>query len=306
MIPAVDSMLRTVLERAAGTPPTLIGFQPPDGSWAQRVKNFRVNGDPITCLNAYLTDIRENRRLRTNAVAHERALGVTTEIHAPLRVDLHYLISAWYPSPDSDSVPATPLEHELLSRVIARIAQTRFNSDELLTAAQAAVIPDAMRSVDLPLTLLPVEGFPHLGEFWSAMGGQTPSWRPSCYVIVTMPVAPEPTVVTGIVETVFADLLLGVGADAVALPSERIHAFGGTVSSGTAAVPGATVRVIGAVGTATDGLDVELTADAAGRFAVSGLPAGEYTLRVAHPSHPTPPPVAVVLPLAGGHIDLDL
>lgn len=305
MIPAVDSMIRTLLTRAAGTPTPLIGLQPPDGDWAQRVSSFRVNDEPVTCLNAYLADVRENRRLRTNAESFRSDVGGTTRTRAPMRVDLHYLISAWHPRPDSDSVPATAYEHALLSQVVAEFAITPLNSDLLLTTAQSALVPDAMRSVDLPLSLLPVDGFPRLGEFWSAMGRSSP-WRPTCYVVVTMPVATPSTPVGGIVEAVFADMFLGTGMDAEVLPDDHVLGLGGVVSSGGAPLPGAAVQLRGVPGGAADGFAEDTIADDDGRFAFSGLRAADYRLLPFHPSRPTLPPVEVTLPLAGGRIDLVL
>jgi Pvc16 N-terminal domain/Carboxypeptidase regulatory-like domain len=303
VIPGVDLLLRTVLDRAAGTPQTLIGFQPPDGRWSQRVHNFRVNGNAVTCLSAFLADLRENRTLRTDAVAREINNGLVTVVHAPLRVDLHYLISAWHPTEDSNAVPATMFEHALLSRVLAELAATPLNSDLLLTATQAASLPEMMQSVDLPMKLLPIEGFPHLGEFWASMG-QGQSWRPACYVVVTMPVAPEPHEAGGIVETILASIAGSAGPYAVPLANEGVLVIGGVVRSATGPAPWASVDLFGLPGGPADGRLQTTIADDDGRFTFAGLEPGTYNLVFSHPTHPTPPPVPVTLPLASGHVDL--
>ena len=262
-----------------------------------------MNGKPVTCLNAFLADLRENRTLRTNAVARETNGGVVTVRRAALRVDLHYLISAWHSADDSDQVPATMFEHALLSRVVAAMSFTRLNSDLLLSAAQVAGIPEVMRSIDLPVELLPIEGFPRLGEFWTSMGQGRP-WRPACYVVVTMPVAPEPHEGGGIVETILTDLSDTVGPYASPLPDAGVLAFGGVVSSPNGPVAGAVVALHGRPGGPAAGCRDLTRSGADGRFSFAGLPPGSYDVVFSHPSHPNQPAVPVTVPLATGHVDL--
>jgi hypothetical protein len=303
VITGVDLMILSVLNDAAGNPPTLIGFQPPDSRWSQRVDSFRVNGEPVTCLNAFLADVRENRQLRSDAIAQQISLGQVTARHAPMRVDLHYLISAWHPVKDSDSVPATALEHGLLSRVITNLSRTPLNSDVVLTAAQAATLPDLMQSVDLPSRLLPPDGFPHLGEFWSAMG-QNQSWRPTCYLIVTMPVVPPTQQAGGIVETILADSFATSGSG-VALVTERTLAIGGLVHSiATGPTQFAAVELRGLGGGPAAGVRDTTLTDSSGHFEFAGLAPGTYEIAFSHPQHLTQPPVLVTVPLASGHVDL--
>jgi hypothetical protein len=194
-------------------------------------------------------------------------------------------------------------EHTLLSRVIAELAATPLNSDLLLTAAQAATIPESMRSTDLPSRLLPIEGFPHLGEFWASMG-QGQSWRPACYLVVTMPVAPEPHDIGGIVETIFADFTSDPGPYAVPLAGAGVLVVGGVVRSAAGVVAHASVELRGRPGGPADGRRDATFSDADGHFSFGGLPPGSFDLVYSHPTHPTPPPVTVSVPLASGHVDL--
>lgn len=302
MITAADLLLQNLLVRAAGTPTPLIGFQPPDADWRQRVSGFRVDGDPVACLNVFLADLRENRDLRSTAVAQRIVAGAVIARNAPLRIDLHYLISAWYPVKDSDTVTATKFEHALLSRVLGELAATPLNSDLILSAADALLVPELMRSVDLPTRLLPVDGFPHLGEFWASMG-QGQSWRPSCYVVVTIPVAPEPYEAGGIVETILAGIADEMSPTAA--PVSEVLAVGGVVRSAAGhAASGAAVELFGLPGGPADGRRDVAIADDDGHFAFSGLAAGSYRLAYSHPAHSIPQPLPVTVPLPSGHIDL--
>ena len=91
-----------------------VRFQPPDEDWRGYVTNLQRNA-----LNIYLVDLRENRKLRSN----ERTLGIQdgiiSETPAPLRVDCHYLITAWSPATVTQAVEPTVEEHALLYQVTA-------------------------------------------------------------------------------------------------------------------------------------------------------------------------------------------
>ncbi len=301
MIHVVDATIRAaLLASVPGLTDARIGFQPPDADWRGRMVNVAD-----TSINVHLALIDEDAGLRSNAVRREPVSGVLSLRRAPERVRLHYILSAWSPASDSPQTPATENEHALLGAVLAGLfASSPLNAFRVLPAAEALALPEAFRQ-DLPTTVAHDDEALRLGEFWSTMG-RPQAWKPVVSLVVTMPVVSAPTPVGGIVETVFADLFLGTGIDAQPLPEERVLAVGGAVTAAGSPAPCAVVRLRGAPGSPTDGLADDTVADGLGQFSFSGLRAGEYRLQATHPSHPTPPPVPVTLPLAGGHVDLNL
>jgi hypothetical protein len=104
---------------------------------------------------------------------------------------LSHLISAWSPATVSPAIEPTLDEHALLYQTIAVLMQhSPFNPSRILPAGSAALNawPAPFRDVELPVVVLPVEGFNKLAEFWSGMG-QGSLWRPAIYIVVTIPVA---------------------------------------------------------------------------------------------------------------------
>lgn len=84
MIAVFEELLRTVLAPAVGGSLDRIGFLPPNSTWRSLVTGSSL-------LNVYLIELRENRKLRSSTGS------------GPVRIDCHYVISAWYPT--STSIP---------------------------------------------------------------------------------------------------------------------------------------------------------------------------------------------------------
>lgn len=193
MLDLLDNLMRQLLieQIAELIDDTQVRFQPPDQDWRTFVSNLTVGGNPVNAINIYLTDLRENRRLRSNERVRNVENGVVTEEPAPARVDCHYLISAWSPATVSPAIEPTLDEHALLYQAIAVLMQlSAFNPSRILPAGSAALNawPAPFRDVELPVAVLPVEGFNKLAEFWSGMGQGT-LLRPAIYIVVTIPVA---------------------------------------------------------------------------------------------------------------------
>ena len=55
-------------------------------------------GNPVNANNVYLVDLSENRKFRSNERVRNFSNGVVTEEPAPVRMDFHYLVSAWSPA----------------------------------------------------------------------------------------------------------------------------------------------------------------------------------------------------------------
>ena len=69
-----------------------VRFQAPDEVWRTHVQNLQRNA-----LNIYLADLRENRKLHSNARSQYIENGLASQALAPRRIDCHYLISSWSP-----------------------------------------------------------------------------------------------------------------------------------------------------------------------------------------------------------------
>jgi hypothetical protein len=193
MLNLLDNLMRQLLIEQIGEliNDTQVRFEPPNQDWRTYVSNLTVGGNPVNALNIYLADLRENRRLRSNERIRTFENGIANDEPAPARVDCHYLLSAWSPAVPGPAVEPTLDEHALLYQAIAVLMQhAPFNPSRVFPAGSVALNawPGLFRDVDLPVVVLPVEGFNKLAEFWSGMG-QGSLWRPAIYIVVTIPVA---------------------------------------------------------------------------------------------------------------------
>ena len=275
MIEYLDNLLRHLLisEIDEITDEAQVSFQPPDDAWRTYVASLTVNA-----LNVYLTDLRENRKLRSNERVRSVEKGVVSEDPAPARIDCHYLISAWSPAAVTTAIEPTLDEHALLYETAAVLFRTKsFNPSGEYPAGSVALNnwPERFRDVDLPIVVAPVEGFNKLSEFWSSMGQGT-HWKPVIYLVVTLPVellmeVAGPVVTTRITEYRFS------GNPETAEVSIQIggYALNNTVSP-PVPVANAWVRLEDAGGTPQQ----TSTTDSDGRFTFRGLAQGNYTLRI--------------------------
>lgn len=292
---------------AALSADTQVTFQPPDDDWRASVPGITdSSGNPSASLNVYLADVRENRRLRSNE--RERTVVGTDVFETPpaRRVDCHYLISAWSPVAVSPMTEPTIDEHALL----ADVAFTLGTSDPLDPVAICAAtrpglpaIPVPAPLVDevLPVALLPVDGFPKLGEFWATMG-QNHRWKPCVYAVVTVALKEAPLPAGPMVTTIFTHALQRGRPTTL---ETRFH-IGGTVRV-SAVQPQPVALAWVELMTTADALITIVRADALGRFVFADVPAGNYHLRARvaalplPPSPPAPPqpaqPVSPVRPI---------
>ncbi len=301
MIHHLDNLLRDILisRIPSLTSDTQVQFRPPDEDWRNEVTNLNA-----IALNIYLADMRENRKLRSNArvnVGVEN--GQVIQQQAPARVDCHYLISAWSPAQPGPAVEPTQDEHNMLYQVTAvlmhnlQLNPTAFYGEG---APELALLPEAIRDADLPMQILPVEGFFKIAEFWGTMGTNH-RWKPAVYIVVTLPVvmALEPVgpEVTHIgVET----LPGGVNGTIVA-----VHQIAGYVMDNTGVtpepVPAAWVRLERIGGQPMQTAET----DSQGRFTFSGIPAGTYQLNWRAAGKPAPAaPRIIEVPAFSGEYNL--
>jgi len=289
MIDSLDLVIRQTLVAEIPSLANRLGFQPPDDAWRQR-----VGAGTGIWLNCALVDLREDRHRRSNEVRIER--DPTRRVLAPYLLRCHYLLSAWNSAKDSAAVQATTAEHGLLGRVVHTLVERApLTPSSVLVPAELAGLPTAWRGAAFDTDVLPPEGFAKIPEFWGSMGRAAP-WRPVVWLAVTVPVAPEPIVVDGIVTTI----ITSAGSGRPAQDSEPLVGFGGLVLDATGVHAAAPVPVGEALVTLADPgsgtlLGRTLT-DAKGRFVLDGLAPGTYDVAARATALPPMAPHTVTLP----------
>ncbi len=206
-----------------------------------------------TALNLFLFDIRENPELRFTEPETRRVGGQVKLLRPPLRVSCTYLVTAW-------PVGGSQLElreHRLLSQALQLFAATPTLPPTFLTGSLVGQEPP------LPVMLAQPDGLRNPAEFWAAIGNKM---KPSLLLTVTvaMPIASEesfPMVITSKIDLQTSGL------------HEVFFRLGGmVVDSASAPVADAAVEIPGRGRSTVTGPD--------GRFQFSGVPAGNFTLRV--------------------------
>jgi hypothetical protein len=276
MLHLIDAALRRALVLGIpGLTSDDIGFDPPNQDWRQRVG---VAGRLL--INAYLVELRENRRLRTHDPRRgSDAAGGVTRTAAPYRVDCHYLLSAWSPAAAGQAVEPTLDEHQMLGAIIAALdAADPFVFARLFDGvALPPGTPAALVEHELPMTLMPGEGFPKFFEFWGTMGDDAPV-KPVVHLVVTAPFFATPIAEGPPVTTIIADYRR-IGAAG----GEVLHEFGGGVGDSAAPLPDGRPAPIADAWVElfnVTGLRLRIgRTDADGRFQFGALPAGSYALR---------------------------
>jgi hypothetical protein len=247
-----------------------VGFQPPNDDWHTYVSNLGTK----LALNVYLIDLREDRRLRMNDRVRTVQNGNVSETPASIKMDCHYLVSAWSPAQPAPGVEPALDEHKLLFAVVTTLSGQQFLNPSRVYAAGSPRLnawPEPYRDREMQMMYLPVEGFGQFAEFWQTMGSDRP-WKPAVHVVVTLPV-PQPTfAMGGIVTTWLAGVALENGTGA----SELLVGIGGLVLDHSGApVPGAWVRLETPLGE-----PVQTTStDAQGRFEFDRLGRANYVIR---------------------------
>lgn len=270
----IDELDATLHELLAGAVPALqdvsttvaddqVAFRPPDDAWRTHVAGSLKR----RALDVYLVDVHENARLRSNERVRVYDQGIVADEPAPVRLDCHYLVTAW--SPAQETAGRSADEHRLLYQAAAALLAHRpLVAVDVWGGTLPPTVATLPGDAQLPLTVAPAEGYPHLSYFWSAMGAD-PRWKPALSLVVTLPVLGRrfdhgPPVAT---------------ATAGVEPGDRLVAIGGRVLDATAAgdpvpVGGAWVAVQDATGRRLSTTET----DGDGRFRLGGLGESTYTL----------------------------
>ncbi|MBS0559290.1 MAG: DUF4255 domain-containing protein [Proteobacteria bacterium] len=270
MIDYLDRMIAQLIHDRVD-PTLFVGFQPPDDDW--RTKAIPGNANAV---NVFLLELRENRRLRSNERMRSTMNGDIFEQPAARRVDCHYLITAWSPASVTPQVDPTFDEHALLYAIAGAVAVAEpFVALDIFAGAGIPPgLPPDLLDAQLPVTLLPAEGFHKYAEFWGTMGRHHQPWKPAVYIVVTLPLPLEQDRAGAIVTTTIADWRQSIGAGM----GEVLSDIGGTVRDTGAPpqpVPLAWVELLTPAG---ERLQLA-NADASGRFVFARVPSAAYRLR---------------------------
>jgi hypothetical protein len=156
----LDSTLHELLKREL--PPGLvdqvgISFATPD-------QQFPPANVTLPAVDLFLYEVQENRDLRdTEPQLARQTDGTVLRLPAPVRVDCHYLVTAWakagVQSPEQD-------EHRLLGEVMRILMRHRELPAQALQGSLTSQALPVRGLVSLPSKL---QG---RGDFWQALGGR--------------------------------------------------------------------------------------------------------------------------------------
>lgn len=176
MIDGIDEALRLLLthELPIQNSEIDIAFNQPKREWSARLSR--------PTLNLFLFEIRENSKLRQPSPAFEIERGengAMIQRRKPIRLDLHYMITAWAADPED--------EHRLLARAIMALSRHGTLPD--------AVLPDSLHDQPspIPISVAQTTIMEKPTDLWSVLDNEA---RPavSCTLTVAMnPYAPVST-----------------------------------------------------------------------------------------------------------------
>ncbi len=227
-------------------------FEQPGRQWSSQINRPTIN--------FFLYDVRENLKLRGSHrwLVDRQPDGTAIQRRPPVKVDLHYLITAW--ATDSED------EHNLLGRVLLALFRTPTLPEDLL--------PDILQNQATPVTLevSQDENFTNPVDIWSVLDNDL---RPSINLTVTLTADPYEPTITPLVG--LRELRIGQSTNPLLqqlvdnLPPDVFWTIGGKIETDK---PLADVHLSLVDG----GIDVPIQPD--GRFTIGQLRAGEYTLEV--------------------------
>jgi len=254
MIDDLDEVLRQLLirELPIKNGEVDVQFDQPKREWSAKVSR--------PTLNLFLHAIRENAKLRQTQPMWDLTQnpdGTVTQRRKPVRVDLHYMITAWATEPED--------EHRLLGRTLMALFRTSYLPDDLL--------PESLQDqpVVIPIMAAQYDEMKNPTDVWNVLDNEM---RPAIGLIVTLAIDPYQPTVTPLVRT----RELRVGPSPVpalqqleaGVEPDRFWTVGGTLHGIGGRAPHLTL--------VEKGLEVSLQPE--GRFVIGRLQAGQYTLEV--------------------------
>lgn len=253
MISDLDEVLRQLLirELPIKNGEVDIAFDLPKREWSSRISR--------PTLNLFLHDLRENNTLRQPEWEISRhSDGTATKRRSPVRMDLHFMITAW--AAESDD------EHRLLTRTL--LALFRFPD------LPEGLLPESLQGqpVPIPIRVAKHDELRTPADIWSALDNEL---RPAIACVITLALNPYQAVTGPLVRT--RDLRFGEASEpqrerfTEGVEPDRFWMVGGTVHGN-----GSTEEV--QLTLVERGQEVPVQDD--GRFIIGNLEAGEYTLAI--------------------------
>ncbi|HPH97414.1 MAG TPA: DUF4255 domain-containing protein [Anaerolineaceae bacterium] len=228
-----------------------ISFNQPKREWSARLSR--------PTLNVFFYDIRENLRLRGSQqwLITRHNDGTVTQKRNPVRVDIHYLVTAW--ASDSDD------EHSLLSRTLLALFRLPYLPPDLLTRSLQG------QPTPVPIQVAQPETLTNPSDLWNALDNEV---RPGIVLTITITMDPYAPLVGPMVRT----LELRVGQAVFPAHQQELLAEAGENAYWTI---GGTIHT----DLPSDQLELfvletgkEVTLQKDGRFTIGKLRAGAYTL----------------------------
>jgi hypothetical protein len=256
MINDLDEVLRQLLirELPIRNGEVDVTFDQPKREWSARLSR--------PTLNVYLYDVRENQKLRQTQPLWEMTPnedGTVTQHRKPVRMDLHYIITAWATEPED--------EHQLLTRTLMALFRYAHLPGDLLPASLQS------QSKPIPMMVAQYDEYRNPTDVWQVLDNEI---RPAIACILTLALDPYEPVVAPLVRT--RELRFGQAVPPTSQQELDERAgqdvywtIGGTVQSKE---PLEEMHLV----LLEQGREVSLQPD--GRFAIGHLRAGEYTLEV--------------------------
>ncbi len=243
-----------------------VGFETPDRGYAPSQAT----------VNLFLHRVREDVALRDPAPVTQRSGDVFVRREPPLRVRCSYLVTTWA-DPGQGAALKIKNEHRLLGQALAWLRRFPTIPEAYLRGGLAG------QPVPPPAVVARPDTDDSSGEFWTALGVPP---RPALDLSVTISVEFAPAVVEG-PPVVTSELRL--------LPDPPVFAVTGTVRDGATGgpVPGARVAVNPGGRTADT--------DTHGRYRLSGLARGAYTLHATAAGHAVDTPIVVPATAPNGY-----
>jgi hypothetical protein len=245
MIDDLDEAMRRLLvrEMPIKNAEVNIEFDQPKREWSARLSK--------PTLNLFLHDVRENTTLRQQEWEIERnGKNTATKRRTPIRLDLHYMITAWATEPDD--------EHRLITRTMMALFRFATLPDD--------VLPESLQSQPgpIPIRMAQSEELPKPTDLWGVLDNEL---RPAIGYRVTVSLNPYQPVTGPLVRT--RELRYLVQRDQ---EPEQVFMVGGEVRGSHS---GSGLKLV----LVDRGLDIPIASD--GKFVIGDLPAGGYTLELA-------------------------
>jgi hypothetical protein len=254
MISDLDEVLRQLLirELPVRNSEVNIEFHQPRREWSSRLNR--------PTLNLFLHHLCENTTLRQPEWEIRRnGDGTATRRRTPVRMDLHYMITAWAAEPED--------EHRLLTRTLMALFRN--------ATLPVGLLPESLRDqpVPIPIRVADPENLRNPADIWSALDNEL---RAAIACVVTLALNPYQILTGPLVRT--RDLRVGQAEE---LPlfrrlepegADRLWLIGGAVRA-AGSYGGMRLTLL------ERGLGVPVGPD--GRFVIANLEPGDYTLELA-------------------------